>query len=1416
MKRRTIILGACGLLLAAARSLEAQSVTTWEGGISPANWDVAGNWSNGIPVSTSIVEINGSTVNVPSNLGSGNPAVASDISANGSAKLNILNSGVLNVSDATVVTNGAIVTVNAGGTLNSTNVHLETATDVLINRGTLVTSQLLIDGGTSKVYLMGNTSGVAQVVVGSGGMLYVGVDTNGVSTASTQSIGDIASMGNVVIGTGSTLNLNVSDTVYSLPPSAYPVPTGSVSLTVIQFGSEIDGVISGAGNLAVTGVSGGGQLVLTGANTYMGTTSLANQAWLGLSDAGSIASSQSVTLGTGSTLDISEAGGPAMVQNLGGDATSFIALGGNTLVVAESSTTAFHGVISGTGGIEVSGNGVFELTGTNVYTGPTTIDLGATLALGGTNAIADSSTVTINGTLDISSSTGVQTVNDISGTGNIVLGSQTLTANVVDGSTFAGSINGTGTFGVSGAGTLVLTGSDNAGATKLFGTATLQVGDGGTTGTLGSGAITLNAGTTLAIDHAAGSTYTLGNALSGGGALSQMGGGTTVVNGSDAAFTGAATVSNGILEVDNTFGTSAVTVAVTGGALRGTGTIAGTVAVTEGILAAGTAATTGHLTLGTLSLTSGSTVVLRETAGGSDSITVGGTTALAGTLEYALNGSTGTVGADVFTGITGATTGGYDNVVVAGNGTLNLTQSSAGSGFAGNFQIGQGVAINALNSNALVSAASVLLNGTLDVSAQGAAINNLSGAGTVNLGSQTLNVQETGNAQTAPTLFSGTINGSGNLDVTGVGRLVLSGNNTFTGVTHVFDTAVLQLGNGGSTGTAGTGDLTIESGGTVAIDHSAGSTYNVVNNIGGHGTIDQLGGNTILTGGNDLYFAGTINVSGGVFEVDNTIYGGALAASAVNVTGGVLRGNAVLNAPVNIGDGGTLGAGTASTPGTLTINGALTMTSNSAAAFRVIGPAAKDEVAVNGNATLGGNATFYVSGMTIRDGDSVNVMQVSGSVTGNYASVTNALHNALYYHSVVAGSDVNFVASQGSFAPFTSTGNQASIAANLDSVVHDARSTSVIDYLNTLQGSQLGAAMNQIAPTPMIALPNILQASSDNVSQALSQRMTALRNGSTGLAVENLDLGPNIAFDPRSLLVDNDDTAPLGYTPPAADFLAPTAQNRWGTFVSGLGTAGSVDDSSLPGYNYYSGGVQGGIDYRVLPSLMIGAAVGYQHGQADFNDSSSKIDTDTGNLHLYSTWKDQTGDWIQGNVGGSYNWFDSKRESLDGTASAKPHGTEIDGMIEGGHDFTSISNWTVTPTIGILYDRVMFDSFTETGSLTPLSVNSHDADSFRSRAGITLSKGMQMGMTLVVDPYVQLGWQHEYLDQNSSVSARFASGAGGAFTTSGPGVGSDSATFGLGVTSMVSPAISVSLGYFGQANSDYLENDLQGTVRYRF
>lgn len=122
----------------------------------------------------------------------------------------------------------------------------------------------------------------------------------------------------------------------------------------------------------------------------------------------------------------------------------------------------------------------------------------------------------------------------------------------------SGKISGPATITKLGDGTsIIATANDNTG-TVTVSQGTLRIGNGGTTGNLGSGAVTVDYGAIL--ESSRSDTFVFVNPLSGSGSFKQSGPGTLIIPANNTSFTGDVSVSGGTLQlgdggIDGSFGT---------------------------------------------------------------------------------------------------------------------------------------------------------------------------------------------------------------------------------------------------------------------------------------------------------------------------------------------------------------------------------------------------------------------------------------------------------------------------------------------------------------------------------------------------------------------------------------------------------------------------------------------------------------------------------------------------------------------------------------------------------------------------------------------------------------------------------------------------------------------------------------------
>jgi fibronectin-binding autotransporter adhesin len=742
------------------------------------------------------------------------------------------------------------------------------------------------------------------------------------------------------------------------------------------------------------------------------------------------------TLG-GSTPNIE--GGTIVVDTSGTYSNNFV-LGGATatqlanMIDAHGNQGTFSGigadaVVGVPGNLTIEdtvGGGQVTFTGISTYSGPTTINSGATFALSGSGSISFSQYVLNNGTIDISGASAAAQIASLAGGGNVILGNQTLTitdAGVDGNQVFTGVISGAGSLSVSG-GVEVIDGTNTyTGNTTITSGGALQIGNDDTAGLI-LGTIT-NAGN---LTYARSDVSTVANVISGAGGVNVENGG--IIFTAAQPYTGNTTIISGSL------------------ALQGSGSIASSAILTDdgvfdisGVSGPGTSIKqligTGNIVLGNnnLTLTAASGIFTGVISGNGGLILSGGNEVLSAANTYT-GGTTVASGATLQIG-GGATTGSVvgnitDNGTVGFNYAGNQTFSGVLSGSGAMQLVNGNVTFSAvqaytglttisagnltLTGNDISASSGVVANGGLDISqTSGATIASLSGSGIVQLGGNSLTIA-TG-ASTATNTFSGVIQqgtgATGSVTITGTGTEIFSGTSIYTGTTTITGATLgLTLLNSLSTST-------IVDNGTLDISNATNNLSNIVTvnitSLSGAGAV-TLGSNTlVLTNAADTFSGvisgpGDLTISGGTETLTgaNSFTGITTIASGATL---VISGTGALS-QATVTDSGTLNIAAATVSPTfasLSGSGAVTLGANN---ITLLGPSDTSGLTtipndfggtisgtggliVNGGTQILSGTNTYTGGTSIASGATLQMGDggTGGTIVGNIADAGTLAFN---------------------------------------------------------------------------------------------------------------------------------------------------------------------------------------------------------------------------------------------------------------------------------------------------------------------------------------------------------------------------------------------------------------------------------------
>jgi autotransporter-associated beta strand protein len=328
--------------------------------------------------------------------------------ANTYSGLTTVNAGTLAIEVGGSIAQSSAVNLSASGA----SLDLASAGNQIIKDLTGVNGTTLVLGITaSNVLTVGtsNSTTFAGIASGNGGLAKQGSGTLTVSGNNTYTgettvnagtfnlTGSLIATARVTVNAGGTFDLSnnaVAQTIGDLGGTGGEVKLSRHGLTLGTLNDiTYAGILSGNGGITKQGA---GKLILHAVNIYTGITTL-TEGTLAIGAGGSLATSSLINLSTAGTVFDLSAAGSQTIKDLSGVSGTSLLLGTmatDILTLGTSNTITFAGNASGNGGLTKQGTGILNLTGTNTYTGDTTVARGELKVNG---SIANSSVTVNNG-----------------------------------------------------------------------------------------------------------------------------------------------------------------------------------------------------------------------------------------------------------------------------------------------------------------------------------------------------------------------------------------------------------------------------------------------------------------------------------------------------------------------------------------------------------------------------------------------------------------------------------------------------------------------------------------------------------------------------------------------------------------------------------------------------------------------------------------------------------------------------------------------------------------------------------------------------------------------------------------------------------------------------------------------------------
>ena len=268
-------------------------------------------------------------------------------------------------------------------------------------------------------------------------------------------------------------------------------------------------------------------------------------------------------------------------------------------------------------------------------------------------------------------------------------------------------------------------------------------------------------------------------------------------------------------------------------------------------------------------------------------------------------------------------------------------------------------------------------------------------------------------------------------------------------------------------------------------------------------------------------------------------------------------------------------------------------------------------------------------------------------------------------------------------------------------------------------------------------------------------------------------------------------------------------------WVSGLADFGDQDgQGATSGFDTDSYGVVAGLTYGLSDNVSIGALVGYQNLEQDFDGLGAESDADNVFFGAYAS-----AGFSKFNVDAAFIYHTAEVDttrSISALSDTAFGDYDVDGFtLSGrvGYEAYAHDGWLIEPYAGLTYINSDRDDVREEGAQgANLFVQGEETDFTFLDLGTRVVGQWADGK---VQPFVDLAWRYDLSNDANGATARFINESA-SFRVQGADVERSRAHIGAGLTGHITDKLKAYVTYGGDFGSDLTNHAVRTGMRYSF